>query len=95
MLSPFLITLALFINVNLFGLTSASTPGTNGPAPSAGAPQGLSTSALSASANLTGHFNVSGQIHFALQPESNAVAVSISISGLNALNSTAAYAYHS
>ncbi|EFP79354.1 hypothetical protein, variant [Puccinia graminis f. sp. tritici CRL 75-36-700-3] len=94
MLSPFLITLALFINVNLFGLTSASTPGTNGPAPSAGAPQGLSTSALSASANLTGHFNVSGQIHFALQPESNAVAVSISINGLNALNSTAAYAYH-
>ncbi|WAR62471.1 hypothetical protein PtB15_15B56 [Puccinia triticina] len=89
MLSPFLISLALFVNANLFGLTNANSQATNGPAPSTGAP-----SALSASANLTGHFNVSGQIHFALQPESNAVAVSISINGLNALNSSAAYAYH-
>ncbi|KAH9448892.1 hypothetical protein Pst134EA_028184 [Puccinia striiformis f. sp. tritici] len=91
MLSPLLISLALFINVHMFGLTGATSEPSTSPA---GGPQSMSSSPLIATANLTGHFNVSGLFRFALQPDSNAVAVSISINGLNALNSTAAYAYH-
>ncbi|PLW15199.1 hypothetical protein PCANC_12858 [Puccinia coronata f. sp. avenae] len=101
MLSPFFVVFALFINANWFSLTKAEailtstrrldTKSQNMDTPALAA---NATSILTATANLTGHFNVSGQIRFALQPESNAVAVSILMNGLNALNSTAAYAYH-
>jgi len=99
MFSPFLISLAFLANADLLGLAQAQSPAGRAPPPSAAKPlhsalAANAISSLTATANLTGHFNVSGQFSFALQPESNAVAVTISMNGLNALNSTAAYSYH-
>lgn len=99
MLSPSLISLAFLMNANLFGLAQAQPPAGRA-LPSAAKPlrsalAANTISSLTATATLAGHYNVSGQINFALQPYSNAVAVTISINGLNLLNSTAAYSYHS
>ncbi|MBW0461845.1 hypothetical protein O181_001560 [Austropuccinia psidii MF-1] len=52
-----------------------------------------SISALTATAIISGKLGVSGKIDFALLP-SNAVQVTISATGLMALNSTASYTYH-
>lgn len=98
MLSPSLISLAFLMNANLFGLAQAQPPAGRA-LPSAAKPlrsalAANTISSLTATATLAGHYNVSGQINFALQPYSNAVAVTISINGLNLLNSTAAYSYH-
>jgi len=100
MLSSSLISLALFMNAHLFGLVQAQPPPAGGAPASTAKPLhsalaiDTTISSLTATANLSGHFNVSGQVRFALQPASNAVAVSILVNGLNALNSTAAYSYH-
>jgi Cu/Zn superoxide dismutase len=61
---------------------------------STAAPNITTSTALRASANLAGSFGVSGQIAFALGSTSDDVTISISVSGLNALNASAEYAYH-
>lgn len=90
MLTPFIISLAIFLNLNVFGLAMASSEDPSSNLTS----ENLSSSPLTAVANLAGRFNVTGQVIFSLIAQSNSVAVSISITGLSTLNSTAAYTYH-